>query len=101
MIDESNFDLHFLELQRSALIDTQTLFQIMIEKGICTVDEILSVHDRIESNNPDVRQLDNAIAELKGEEVVPRNNSKSALLAQLQEMKKELMSRFEENNKNG
>lgn len=94
MDDSKEFQLQFLQLQRSALIDTQTLFQIMIEKGICTVDDITQTRESVECNHPDVRRIDKEIATIKGEEYTgPQSNSisnKSALLNQLKDLVKSL-----------
>lgn len=88
MNTSDDFNLKFLQLQRSALIDTQTLFQLMIEKGICTVDEILATRETVEANNPDVARIDKEIESITG--VVPKSNiqqqSKSALLNQLKDL---------------
>lgn len=88
MNSNDEFNLKFLQLQRSALIDTQTLFQIMIEKEICTVDDILSARESVEANNPDVARIDTEIQSITGE--VPRSNikqqSKSALMNQLKDL---------------
>ena len=56
-----------LQLQRSALIDTQTLFQIMIEKEICSIDEITEARSQVEENNKDVQRIDTEIEKLTGQ----------------------------------
>ena len=72
---DKEFQIALLELQRSALIDTQTLFQILIEKDVCSVDEILSKRAQIENTNPDVASLDLKICNLKGESPVNKTLS--------------------------
>ena len=88
MNTSDDFNLKFLQLQRSALIDTQTLFQLMIEKGICTVDEILATRETVEANNPDVARIDKEIESITGEPLKPSvaQQSKSALLDQLRDL---------------
>lgn len=89
MDDSKEFQLQFLQLQRSALIDTQTLFQIMIEKGICTVDEIAQTRESVEINNPDVERISKEIAELQGVSYIkPKQTPKVSpeLLNQLKEL---------------
>jgi len=85
---KSQLELMMLQLQRSALIDTQTLFQLLIEKEICTLDEITSMRNTVESNNGDVRRLDQQIAELKGEPYRPplSISNKSELVNQLRKL---------------
>lgn len=94
--DEHKFEILFLKLQRSALIDTQTLFQIMIEKGICTLDEIMTAHETVEQNNPDVKRIDDQLFELTGEHIQPLISKKTLLLDQLQQLKAELMKNIQE-----
>lgn len=77
--------IEMLQLQKAALIDTQTIFQILVDKGICAVDEVVSTRERIEAANPDVHSLDVKIANLKGEEL-PQQPSKTELLAQLRQL---------------
>ena len=55
-----------LQLQRSALLDTQTIMQIMLDKGICDAQDIVDTRTRIQKESPDVRKLDNAILEAGG-----------------------------------
>lgn len=87
---ETQLKLMMLQLQRSALIDTQTLFQLMIDKGICSIDDILATKDNIECNNSDVHRLDQEIANLKGEELTVPTHNNATLLSQLQKLLKEL-----------
>lgn len=88
MNENDKFSLEFLQLQRSALIDTQTLFQILIDKGVCTLDEILAIRENVEQNNPDVIRIGNQIESITGE--LPKSNvqqqSKSALMNQLKDL---------------
>lgn len=95
-IDSSSreFQAQFLQLQRSALIDTQTLFQLMIEKGICTVDEILETRESVEASNPDVSRIDKEIEAVTGQapKVTVQQQSKTALMNQLRDLIQELNS---------
>lgn len=87
--NSTEFQLQFLQLQRSALIDTQTLFQIMVEKGICTVDEIAQARNSVECNNPDVERISREIAELQGVSYIkpkPTPKVSPELLSQLKEL---------------
>jgi len=88
---ESKLKLMMLQLQRSALIDTQTLFQILIDKNICSVDDIVCTRSEIETNNEDVHKLDSQIAKLCQHADVPLNTlPKSVLMQQLKELLKDL-----------
>ena len=61
-----SLQLSLLQLQRSALIDTQTAFQLMIDKEICTVDEIVETRSKIESESADIQRIDDQIRMLGG-----------------------------------
>lgn len=67
-VEDKINELHImlLQLQRSALLDTQTLLQLLVNKGICSVDEIVATRDRIELEDPIIQQLDDAILERGG-----------------------------------
>ena len=67
MTDEDK--IAFLQLQRSALIDTQTIFQLLVEKGTCNVDEVTATRQKVEMNDGSVKQIDAEIARLRGEEI--------------------------------
>ena len=67
MTDEDK--IAFLQLQRSALIDTQTIFQLLVEKGICNVDDIAATRQKVEMSDGSVKQIDAEIARLRGEEI--------------------------------
>ncbi len=58
--------LALLQLQRSALIDNQTVLQLMIDKGLCTVEEIVNMRIKIESDSPDIQRIDSEIVEHGG-----------------------------------
>lgn len=58
-----------LQLQRSALIDTQTIMQILLDKGICELDDIIDTRAKIESQNKDVERIDHQILEYGGQVV--------------------------------
>lgn len=99
---KSQLELMMLQLQRSALIDTQTLFQLLIEKGICTVDEITSMRGSVENTNSDVRRIDQQIAELKGEEYKPALSisNKTELMNQLRKLLKSGLSQSQSDEDN-
>ena len=61
-----NIKLQLLQLQRSALIDTQTCLQLMLDKGICSLDDVLDARARIEAENEDVKKLSEQILSLGG-----------------------------------
>lgn len=88
---KTQLELMMLQLQRSALIDTQTVFQILIDKGVCSADDIVSAKDTIECSNEDVRRLDEQIAKLQGKEYKPKVN-KSLLMDQLKQLLSQLNS---------
>lgn len=58
--------LNMLQLQRSALIDTQTLFQLMIDKGVCDVEDIVSTRTRVETDNEAILNIDEQIEHCGG-----------------------------------
>lgn len=67
-IDErlKEVEIALLQLQRSALIDTQAIMQIMLDKGLCTVEDINETRLRIESESPVVERIDSQILNLGG-----------------------------------
>ena len=52
---------------RSTYIEIQSLWRILVEKGICTIDEVKSTREYVEKTAPRVRELDNTIRELQGD----------------------------------
>lgn len=56
-----------LQLQRSALIDTQAIMQILVDCGICTIDDIVNSRERIENESPEVARIDEEIIEAGGQ----------------------------------
>ena len=68
MTDElKDLQLSLLLLQRSALIDIQTVLQVMVDKGLCTLADIEEARCRIESDNPDIQRINAQIVEQGGE----------------------------------
>lgn len=61
-----DIEIALLQLQRSALIDTQAIMQIMLDKGLCTLEDILDTRSRIEDNSPDVKRIDDQIVSCGG-----------------------------------
>lgn len=85
-----------LQLQRSALIDTQTIMQLLLDKGICDMEDIVETRKKIESESEDILRIDKAI-ELSGGQVsstpVPEGVSKKEdLKKQLSELLSQLKS---------
>lgn len=80
-------NINLLQLQRSALIDTQTSLQLLVDKGICDVEDIVETRKKIETESEDVKRIDNAIIEQGGAITatpIPENMTKKA------ELKKQL-----------
>lgn len=79
-----------LQLQRSALIDTQTVLQLMIDKGICTAEDIVNTRNMIESDSEDIKRIDDQIESCGGSIVktlVPESiSTKEDLKKQLNEL---------------
>lgn len=101
MLNEDELKLQLLQLQRSALIDTQTCMQLLIDKGICTLDDIFDARARIETENPDVIRLNAEIEKLGGN--IPETDSsavskKSEIQDQLKELQN-LLSQMTKNSK--
>lgn len=61
-----DLEIALLQLQRSALIDTQTVMQLLVDKGICSIDDIVSTRSKIETENKDILRIDEQIKELGG-----------------------------------
>ena len=67
MQNEGNgLEIALLQLQRSALIDTQTIMQILVDKEICTLTELAETRAKIEKESPDVDRIDEQIQSLGG-----------------------------------
>lgn len=56
-----------LQLQRSALIDTQAIMQILIDCEICTSEDIVNTRQKIEDKSPEVKRIDQEILTSGGE----------------------------------
>ena len=85
-----DLEIALLQLQRSALIDTQTIMQLLVDKGICSIDDIVSTRSKIETENKDILRIDEQIKELGGTVIatpVPEGKiKKDALKKQLGEL---------------
>lgn len=80
-------EIALLQLQRSALIDTQTIMQLMIDKGICSVDDMVSTRSKIEQDSLDIWKIDKQIVEHGGQITqTPLSDS----LSKKEDLKKEL-----------
>lgn len=80
-IDSELKQLHIglLQLQRSALIDTQTIMQILVDTGICTTDDIVNVRQKVEDSSPEVKRIDSEIIEYGGDVIkTPLSESQQA-----------------------
>lgn len=90
-----------LQLQRSALIDTQTIMQIMVDKGICDLETIIETRSKIESESEDVKRINDQILSQGGTIVITPDSDipigkKAELKKQLAELKQLLSSISEE-----
>lgn len=89
-----------LQLQRSALIDTQAIMQILLDSGICTVDDIVSARERIENTSPEVKRLDDEIVLAGGEVIKTPQTEKQKNIQEQVALLKDLIHQFaEESNK--
>lgn len=89
MMESSELEIALLQLQRSALIDTQTVLQLMLNKGIVQMDDIIETRSRIEHENSDVKRLDSAIL-AKGGQIIetpqPDPNTYTSVKSQLKQL---------------
>ena len=85
MTNVDELKLSLLQLQRSALIDTQTIMQILIDKGICEVADIMDTRYKIESSSEDVKRIDEAILE-GGGSIVQISDPKSEVNKRIDEL---------------
>ena len=91
----SEIEIALLQLQRSALIDTQTIMQLMIDKGICDVEDIVNTRSRIEHESEDVKRIDNQIKQCGGvvsitplpDDIANKEELKKQLYTLIQELK--------------
>ena len=49
--------------RRKAVVETQTIEQFLVMKGICTIDEFREMRKKVEANSAEVIDLDKQIAE--------------------------------------
>ena len=86
----TELQLALLQLQRSALIDTQTVMQLMIDKGICDTEDIVTTRSRIENESEDILRIDKQIEDCGGSVVstpVPESiSNKEDLKKQLHDL---------------
>lgn len=88
----AELNISLLQLQRSALIDTQTVMQVMIDKGLCDLSDLVETRSRIEKESHDVKRIDEEIVS-KGGTVcaapIPENvGNKTQLQKQLDQLEK-------------
>ena len=87
--DLNNIKLSLLQLQRSVLIDTQTILQVLLSKGICNLEDLAHIRTKIETENMQVLEINKAIESLGGslpEVVNTPIQSNSVTNEQLQEL---------------
>lgn len=53
-----------LRAYRHSIVETQSIEQILVQKGICTADEFKEMRSYVERNSPSVRRLDAASTEM-------------------------------------
>lgn len=91
MID---YKLELLELQRSALIDIQTILQLLVDKGICNGTDIIETRARIETSSPEVQRLNDEIISSGGQipaiPEVPATLSNNERLKELRDLLQQL-----------
>ena len=91
-----------LQLQRSALLDTQTVMQILLNKNVCELSELLEVRSQIESASEDIKRIDKQILECGGVvEKIPQPDPelvKPSVQSQLDQLEK-LLKQIAEINK--
>ena len=82
-----DIEIALLQLQRSALIDTQTIMQLMIDKGICDTEDIVNTRAKIENESEDISRIDEQIVASGGEVT---KTPLSTSVANKEDMKKQL-----------
>ena len=87
-IKELNISL--LQLQRSALLDTQTILQLMLDKNMCSVDDILAARNKVSSESRDIERIDKAIVSAGGSPLSVPDPDDSVLLNDPKHQLKEL-----------
>lgn len=94
--------ISLLQLQRSALLDTQTVMQILLNKNVCELSELLEVRSQIESASEDIKRIDNQILECGGSvEKIPQPDPelvKPSVQSQLNQLE-QLLKQIAEANK--
>lgn len=92
-----------LQLQRSVLIDTQTILQILLNKGLCNLEDLTHVRNYIEKENIAVQQLNQSIQSLGGslDQVnnVPQSTSNPETASKMQELQELIQQLVEVNSK--
>jgi hypothetical protein len=95
----AELSISLLQLQRSALIDTQTVMQVMIDKGLCDLSDLVETRSRIEKESDDIKRIDQEIVNRGGTVCmtpVPENVGNNAQLQkqldQLQKLLTEMTS---------
>jgi len=99
MNDVNELKVAYLQLQRSALIDTQTIMQILIDKKICETSELIETRSKIESSSQDVARIDRQIESLGG--VVTKVQSSDMTMMPMKDKMKvlaELLKEYTEGN---
>ena len=94
MNDLNELEIELLQLQRSALVDTQTIMQILIDKKICETSELIETRSKIESSSQDVARIDKQIESLGG--VVPKVQSSDMTMMPMKDKMKALAELLKE-----
>lgn len=83
-----------LQLQRSALIDTKTVMQLLVDKGICDVEDIVTTRSKIENESDDIKRIDKQIEKVGGSVIstpLPQSvSNKEDQIKQLKELIQQL-----------
>lgn len=87
-----------LQLQRSALIDTQTIMQILIDKKICEPFELIETRSKIESSSQDVARIDKQIESIGG--IIPSVQSSDMTMMPMKDKMKALAELLKEYTQN-
>lgn len=96
-IDEQlkEIEIALLQLQRSALIDTQTALQLLMDKGICDTEDIVNTRSKIENESEAIQRIDRQIESKGGsvtttpfpDSLASKEDAKKQLRELLQELK--------------
>ena len=86
--------VNLLQLQRSALIDTQAIMQILIDCEICTSEDIVNTRQRIEDNSPEVKRIDEEILASGGQVTKTPKTEKQKNVQEQMDILKDLLKQL-------